>query len=233
MGMNDFQKGMQKSMAEAQKIPHFHFADDYDVTAIMQFRDELKQSHQRPPTLTAFLLKSFSNALLEFPILNSLYDPQREFEFTEYASHNITIAVDSPNGLVVPNIKNVQNLSIAEIQAELDRLKKAAEVGRISLKDLTGGTICISNIGSLGTTVTSPVIFPPQICIVGIGKMHVLPRYAVVNGKVDETRLLPRRIITISFGCDHRVLDGATVVRFGNRWKTLLENPAQMVINLR
>ena len=94
-----------------------------------------------------FLIKAFSVALTEYPKLNSLYDVTKPFEYTQVSDHNITIAVDSPKGLVVPNIKACQNLSITDIQEEINRLRKEAESGRLGPKDLFDGTVTLSNIG--------------------------------------------------------------------------------------
>lgn len=100
-------------------------------------------------TFMPFFIKAFSMALTQYPILNSSYDPTKPFEYKTISSHNISIAVDSPKGLVVPNIKNCQGLSILDIQNELTRLKKLAEEGKMGGKDLFDGTITISNIGSV------------------------------------------------------------------------------------
>lgn len=113
MKMSDFQKGMQKSMTEANSIPHLYLKDEVDITELADLRELIKK--EKPITYMSLLIKSFSLALLKFPIINSTYDVTKPFEYTQHASHNISIALDSPKGLVVPNIKNVQNLSVSEI----------------------------------------------------------------------------------------------------------------------
>ncbi len=125
------------------------------------------------------------------------------------ASHNVSLAIDSPNGLVVPNIKNVQGLSLLQVQAEVERLRDLAKEAKLTSKELNGGTVCLSNIGTLGGTTTCPLILPPQVCIVGIGKMQVLPRFV-------KDQVVAKTILTVSYGCDHRVIDGATVAKFSN-----------------
>merc|ERR1711973_218206 len=102
---------------------------------------------------------------------------------TYKASHNIGLAMDSPMGLLVPNIKSVQQLSVFEIASELIRLHHVGLAGKLSTKDLTGGTFSLSNIGSIGGTYASPVILPPEVAIGAIGKLRVLPRYNE-NGEV-------------------------------------------------
>lgn len=94
-----------------------------------------------------FIVKAFSMSLTEFPIINSSYDVEKPFEYTMIPNHNISIAVDSPKGLVVPNIKNCQNLSVLQIQQELTRLRKESEEGKLGPKELFEGTVSISNIG--------------------------------------------------------------------------------------
>jgi 2-oxoisovalerate dehydrogenase E2 component (dihydrolipoyl transacylase) len=114
-----------------------------------QFREEIASTKLSKHKLTymPFLIKAFSVALTEYPKLNTLYDASKPFEYTMINDHNITIAVDSPKGLVVPNIKGCQNLSITDIQEEINRLRKEAESGRLGPKDLFDGTITLSNIG--------------------------------------------------------------------------------------
>lgn len=173
------------------------------------------------------LIKTFSLALKKHPKINSIYEPHKsEFEYDIHPSHNISIAVDSPNGLVVPNLKNVQLLNLAQIQLELERLRDLSKEGKLTSKELGGGTICLSNIGTIGGTHANPLILVPQICIVAISKMQSLPKYR--NGVLEE-----RKVLNVSFGCDHRVIDGASVAKFSNEWKQLIEKPylamAQMI----
>ena len=125
----------------------------------------------------SYFIKTFSLALSHYPKLNSWYNTDAPFEYTLVDNHNITIAIDTSNGLAVPNIKNVQTLSITEVQVELNRLIKAAKDGKIDRKDIEGGTISISNIGTVGGTYARPLILPPQVAIVALGKTKRLPRF--------------------------------------------------------
>lgn len=140
--------------------------------------------------------------------------------------HNISIAIDSPQGLVVPNIKAVQSLSLLQIQHELNRLRGLAQEGRLGMKELTGGSVCLSNIGNIGGTYAGPLILPPQVCIVAVGKSQEVPRW-------EEGKVVPRLMTTVSFGCDHRVLNGATVTRFAQRWKRYLEQPSTLLMHMK
>ena len=169
-------------------------------------------------------------ALLEYPELNSSYNPDTPFEYKTYTSHNISVAIDGPKGLVVPNIKNVQDLSMVEIQEELNRLRDSAMAGRVEGKDLFDGTITISNVGSIGGLFGIPLILPPQVCIIGIGAMKERVGYANIDGKKE---IVPQKILTNCISGDHRVLDGGTVARFGKKWKSFLEDPSSLLINLK
>merc|ERR1711909_32988 len=115
-----------------------------------------------------------------------------------------------PMGLLVPNIKGVQQLSVFEIAVELSRLHTLGLAGKLSTQDLSGGTFSLSNIGSIGGTYAKPVIFPPQVAIGAIGKVQALPRF----DKYDN--VIKAHIVKFSWSADHRVLDGATVARFSN-----------------
>ena len=123
--MNPYEKGMQKSMTEALSIPHFYLMEELDLTNLTQIRNELKKQDIKL-TFMPFFIKAFSMALTEFPKMNSIYDSENPYSYTMVENHNISMAIDSPSGLVVPNIKNCQNLSIIEIQEEMLRLRDLA-----------------------------------------------------------------------------------------------------------
>jgi len=229
--MTDFQKGMQKSMTEAASIPHFNFKDEFDVTKLNEFRDKLRKNMGIKITFMPLIIKAVSLALNQYPVINALYDKEKPFEYTLIENHNISFAIDSPKGLVVPNIKNVQNMTVLEVHEEFNRIVAAAQAGTLGFKDLTDGTFSISNIGNIGGTYLGPVLLAPQVCIVAIGKTQLLPRY--IQEENGALNLQPRKIMNVSFGCDHRVLDGATVARFSNKWKEYMENPENMLLAMR
>jgi len=173
-----------------------------------------------------FIVKAASLALTEYPLINSSINLENE-TVTYKHNHNIGVAMDTAQGLLVPNIKAVQNLSVFEIAAELTRLHQVGLAGKLSAQDLTGGTFSLSNIGSIGGTYASPVILPPEVAIGALGKLRKLPRFNA-NGEVYAAT-----IMNVSWSADHRLLDGATVARFSNTWKDYLENPARMVLDLK
>lgn len=220
-----YRKVMFKTMTESNKIPSLGLSDEMDVTNLEALRKTLKvdlQADNVKLTLLAFVLKAISLSLQRFPILNATL----EGETITYANcHNIGIAVDTPAGLVVPNIKNVQKLSIRQIAVEVQELQSLAAEGRLSLANTHGGTFTVSNIGSIAGTVVKPLILPPQVAIVGIGRIRHLPRFDQ-NDVVRKTS-----VINVSWAADHRVVDGATVARFSNAVKRYLENPGLLAVD--
>jgi 2-oxoisovalerate dehydrogenase E2 component (dihydrolipoyl transacylase) len=223
-------RGVGKIMAQRMtesvaSIPHFTFVDELDVTELMQLRRNLNEQHGNDKlkiTLMPLFIKALSLALKAFPIINS----RANSEFTELtylASHNIGMAVDGANGLLVPNIKAVEQRSILDIAAQVMNLTAAARSGKINPADLKGGSITISNIGAIGGTVATPIINKPEVAIVALGKIQRLPRFD------QQDNVVPRNIMTVSWSGDHRVIDGGTIARFNNCWKGYLEQPATML----
>ena len=227
-------KGIKAVMAAAMSesvatIPHFTYADEVNMSELMALRTELKERYAKQGirlTMMPFFIKALSLSLKQFPILNSQVNEDCT-ELKYLASHNIGMAVDSPSGLLVPNIKNVQDLSIVEIAEQSHRLTEQARAGRMSPNDLKGGTITLSNVGAIGGTVATPIISKPQVAIVALGRVQTLPRFDV------EGNVSAQKIMTISWSGDHRVIDGATMAHFSNTWKALLENPASMLMTMR
>lgn len=222
-------KVMSKTMSEALKIPHFGYDDEIDMNNIVRARKDLKAvCEERGIRLSymPFIVKACSLALAQYPILNSSIDVEAE-KLTFKYSHNIGVAMDTAQGLLVPNIKGVQNLTIFQIAVELNRLHQTGLAGKLTNQDLSGGTFSLSNIGSIGGTYASPVILTPEVAIGALGKLRLLPRY---NSKGD---VVPTYVMNVSWSADHRLLDGATVARFSNLWKSYLEEPTRMLLDLK
>lgn len=223
-------RGVRKIMAERMTesvatIPHFTFVDELDVTELMQLRRNLNEQHgsdELKITLMPLFIKALSLAIKQFPAVNSRANADFS-ELTYIASHNIGMAVDGANGLLVPNIKAVEQRSILDIAAQVMGLTKAARSGKINPADLKGGSITISNIGAIGGTVATPIINKPEVAIVALGKIQKLPRFD------DQGNVMARNIMTVSWSGDHRVIDGGTIARFNNCWKGYLEQPATML----
>jgi len=222
-------KAMAKSMAEALKIPHFGYYEEIEMTNLVQVRKDLKSlALERGVNLSymPFIVKAASMGLLHYPVINSSIDVDAD-TVTYKHNHNIGVAMDTAQGLLVPNIKGVQNLSVFEIAVELVRLQQLGLQGKLTSKDLTGGTFSLSNIGSVGGTYASPVILPPEVAIGALGRIRVLPRY---NSKGE---VYPAHIMNVSWSADHRLLDGATVARFSNLMKNYIESPAKLILDLK
>ncbi|MFO7530249.1 MAG: dihydrolipoyllysine-residue acetyltransferase [Marinobacter sp.] len=220
---------MARSMvASATTIPHFIYSEDIDVTDLLALREQLKpeaEARGSRLTLMPFFMKAMALAIQEFPVLNSrLNDEVTEIHYQPHC--NIGMAVDSKAGLMVPNVKGVESLTLLGVADEVTRLTEAARAGRVSQEDLKGGTITISNIGALGGTYASPIINAPEVAIVALGRTQKLPRFDA-NGNVVE-----RAILTVSWAGDHRIIDGGTIARFCNRWKGYLESPQSMLLHL-
>ena len=220
---------MVRQMAlSASTIPHFTFGDEVDVSALLELRRQLKPKAEKQGvrlTLMPLIMKALAMAVQQYPILNSRVNEDCT-EIHYLSDCNIGMAVDSKVGLIVPNIKGVNKLSILEIAAEVQRLADAAREGRVSPKDLQGGTISISNIGALGGTYAVPLVNPPEVAIVALGKVQALPRFNT-EGEVEA-----RSIMNISWSGDHRVIDGGTIARFSGLWQSFLEDPASMLLDL-
>ena len=221
---------MAKMMVESvSTIPHFTYCEEFDLTELVALRESMKQRYSTDEvklTMMPFFMKAMSLAITEFPILNSQVNADCT-ELTYKSRHNIGMAVDSKVGLLVPNIKDVQSKSILDIAADITRLTTAARSGRVSPADLKDGTISISNIGALGGTVATPIINKPEVAIVALGKLQILPRFNA-KGEVEA-----RKIMQVSWSGDHRVIDGGTIARFCNLWKHYLEQPQEMLLAMR
>ncbi len=221
---------MAKQMTQSVfTIPHFSVSDEVNMDQLIATRAQLKGEFEKlgvKLTFMPFFIKAMSMALKQFEIINSQVNDECT-EITYFDDHNIGMAVDSKVGLVVPNIKQVQNLSLLEVAQEVNRLVDAAREGRLSAADMKSGTISISNIGVLGGTTATPVINKPESAIVALGKMQRLPRFD------DNDNVVATQIMQVSWSGDHRIIDGATMVKFNNLWKSYLENPLTMLTSLR
>lgn len=221
---------MAKMMVESvSTIPHFTYCEEFDLTDLVALRESMKAKYSSDEvklTMMPFFMKAMSLALTQFPVLNSQVNADCT-EITYKARHNIGMAVDSKVGLLVPNVKDVQDKSILEVAAEITRLTNAARSGRVAPADLKDGTISISNIGALGGTVATPIINKPEVAIVALGKLQTLPRFNA-KGEVEA-----RQIMQVSWSGDHRVIDGGTIARFCNLWKQYLEQPQDMLLAMR
>ena len=192
-------------------IPHVTHFDRTDITELEAFRKEQnkiveKQKLDVKITPVVFIMKAVAKALEAFPRFNSsISEDGQKLTLKKYI--NIGVAVDTPNGLVVPVFKNVNKKGIIELSRELMEVSKKARDGKLSGSDMQGGCFTISSLGGIGTTHFTPIVNAPEVAILGVSKSEMAP---VWNGKEFE----PRLMLPLSLSFDHRVIDGADGARF-------------------
>ncbi|MBT1449536.1 dihydrolipoyllysine-residue acetyltransferase [Glaciecola sp. XM2] len=219
----------KQMMASVSTIPHFTVSDELCMDNLIALRSSLKGDFEKQGIKLSFMpffIKALSLALNAFPVINSRLNDDAT-ELTYLQSHNIGMAVDSKIGLLVPNIKNVEQKSLREVALDVNRIVDSAREGKLSNADLSGGTISISNIGAIGGITATPVINKPDVAIVALGKTQKLPRFA------DDGSVFAQNIMMVNWSGDHRVIDGATMVKFNNLWMDYLTHPHKMLVDLR
>ncbi|GEA06723.1 dihydrolipoamide acetyltransferase component of pyruvate dehydrogenase complex [Alteromonas sp. KUL42] len=227
-------RGIQAAMAKQMSasvytIPHFMVSDELVMDNLMSLRSSLKPAFEEKGVKLSFMpffVKAMSLALNEFPIINSQLNEDAT-EITYFDDHNIGFAVDSKIGLLVPNIKGVQRLSLLDIAQQMQQIIEQARDGRVAGEHLKGGTISISNIGAIGGITATPVINKPEAAIVALGKTQKLPRFD------DNGNVTAQHIMAVNWSGDHRLIDGATMVRFNNLWMSYLMQPEKMLMHLK
>jgi len=225
------QRAMFKSMTKSLSIPHFLYSLSVDVTPLTRLRQRLNQHRERDQRLTPlpFILKAVSLAFTRHPLLNASMDtsdPDKPV-LTYRAAHDFGIGVDSPSGLLVPVIRNVETKSVGELARTIKMLSQTAHQGKLQSSDFHGASFTVSNIGSIGGGVVAPVIVQPQLAIVGIGRSKVVPAF-------DESgELVKREEFVMSWSADHRIVDGAECARAAEKVKDYLENIESWVLEMR
>ncbi|WP_334029781.1 dihydrolipoyllysine-residue acetyltransferase [Alteromonas sp. P256] len=224
------QSAMAKQMAASvYTIPHFTVSDEVVMDNLIALRKNLKPEFEKREVKLSFMpffVKAMSLALTEFPVINSQLNDEGT-ELTYFDDHNIGFAVDSKIGLLVPNIKGVQHLSLLDIAVQMQGIIDQARAGRVSGEHLKGGTISISNIGAIGGITATPVINKPEAAIVALGKTQKLPRFDA------DDNVIAQHIMAVNWSGDHRIIDGATMVRFNNLWMSYLTSPEKMLMHLK
>jgi len=222
---------LRKTIAENMSlskstIPHTTIMDEIIVSELVDFRSKQKElANQKEIKLTymPFIIKALTNTLKEYPIFNSSFDHNNlEIVYKNYM--NIGVAVDTPDGLIVPNIKDADKLSIFEIAKELMVIKDKASNKKLTLNDLNDGSISITNYGIYDATFGAPVIKYPEVAIIGIGRITKKP--VVINDEIVIKEILP-----LSMSIDHRVIDGGDAGRFLKLFKSYLTNPMLLLLS--
>ncbi|MDH5693368.1 MAG: dihydrolipoyllysine-residue acetyltransferase [Gammaproteobacteria bacterium] len=206
-------------------IPHVTQFDEADITDLEEFRKSMVAEYKDRGikiTLLCFLMKALVSALREYPRFNSSLDASGEnLIYKKY--FNIGIAVDTPNGLVVPVVKDVDRKTIVELAEELGEISNKARDKKLKTSDMQGGSISISSLGGLGGTKFTPIVNAPEVAILGVSRSKVQP---VWNGKEFE----PRLILPLSLSYDHRVIDGADGARFTSFLSRVLSDTRRMLL---
>lgn len=211
--MSQIRKKTAERMARNwNDIPHVTHHDKADITGIESMRQKYGRQVEKAGgklTVTAVLVKVVAEALRRFPQFNASVDMEaREVVYKEY--RNIGVAVDTPNGLLVPVIRDADTKSLTELCIELPQLAAKARDRKLSIEDMQGGTFTISNLGGIGGTAFTPIINGPEVSILGVSRSRIEPVHS--NGQ-----FAPRMMMPLSLSYDHRIIDGAQAARF-TRW---------------
>jgi 2-oxoisovalerate dehydrogenase E2 component (dihydrolipoyl transacylase) len=223
--------GLRRRIAEKMQdskrhIPHFAYVDEIDMTELESLRAHLnatKRAEQPKLNVLPFLMRALVKTLPEYPQINARFDDEAGVVH-RYAAVHIGIATQTANGLIVPVVFHAEARDIWDSAAEVARVAALARENKASKDDLTGSTITITSLGTLGGLVTTPVINRPEVAIVG-------PNAIVEKPVVRNGRIVVRKIMNLSSSFDHRVVDGYDAAEFIQRIKALLEHPATLFMN--
>ena len=206
-------------------VPHVTHHDEADITVLDAYRRELDAA-ARPDgyrvTLLAFLLKASVSGLKKFPEFNSSLSPEKDSLILKGYYH-LGVAVDTPDGLVVPVIRDVDRKGIIELSQELSAVSARARDGKLAVADLQGGTFTISSLGGIGGVAFTPIVNAPEVAILGVVRSATKP---VWNGE----QFTPRLMLPLSLSYDHRVIDGALAARFASHLAHILEDPRRLIL---
>ena len=206
-------------------VPHVTQFDECDITEMDQFRKDQKAIAEKQGiklTPLVFVMKAVVKALQDFPSVNASLSPDGQ-SIIKKQYYNIGIAVDTPNGLMVPVVKDVDKKGIYELSKDLMEISGKAREGKLSAADMSGGTFTISSLGGIGGTQFTPIVNAPEVAIMGLSKAKMQP---VWNG----SEFIPRLIMPFSVSYDHRALDGAEGVRFTTTVGKYLSDLRQLIL---
>jgi len=212
--------GIRKTIAERlsyshRTIPSATLLLDANVEKLSEFREDFEKKIGQKTSFTAFIAKAVALALKNHSMLNSSIEND---QVNIYEDINISIAIDTPNGLVAPAVFNVDKKNVLEISNEIKRLTENAKACNLKLVELVGGTFTITNLGAIGVEAFMPLVNPPQTAIIGFGTVVMRP-------VVADNNIAIAPMVTLSLVFDHRVVDGAPASLFLQEVKNLLENP--------
>lgn len=209
----------ENMQASKRHIPHFTYVEEIDVTQLEAMRADLNAHRGDRPKLTLlpFLTVALCKAVPDFPMINATFDDEAGV-VTRHGSVHLGLATQTPGGLMVPVIRDAQDLNIWQLAAEIARLSEAARSGKAVSAELSGSTLTVTSLGPLGGIVSTPVINRPEVAIVGVNR--IVERPVIVEGEIIAAKLM-----NLSTSCDHRVVDGWDAASFIQSVKMLLETP--------
>jgi 2-oxoisovalerate dehydrogenase E2 component (dihydrolipoyl transacylase) len=216
--------GMRRRIAEnmaasKRHIPHFSYVEEFDVTALEVMRADLNANRGARPKLTMlpFLIVAICKAIPAFPMINARYDDEAGV-VTRHGAVHLGMATQTDAGLMVPVLRDAQDMNVWQLAHEINRLATAAREGTAKSEELSGSTLTITSLGPLGGIATTPVINRPEVAIIGPNK--IVERPVFVGDAIEA-----RKLMNLSISCDHRVVDGWDAASFVQALKKLVETP--------
>lgn len=206
-------------------VPRVTHGDIVDITEMERNRKQLNaglKDGQPKITMTAIVLKAVASAIREFPNFNCSYDTTTE-EIIQKDYVHIGVAVDSPRGLVVPVVRDVDKKPLPQVAGELNSVAERVRTGKFEIAELRGATFTVTNVGALGGTFSTPMVNYPEVAIFGLGKATLQP---VV---LEDRSIAPRLMMPVSLSFDHRIIDGADAARFTSAVLASLQNPLRLI----
>jgi pyruvate dehydrogenase E2 component (dihydrolipoamide acetyltransferase) len=225
-------RGIRKKIAENMQmakhiIPHFTLMDEARVDELVKLRTQAKAAAEKygvKVTYLPFIMKALIATCREFPMFNaSIDDAASEIVYKKY--FNVGFAADTPNGLMVPVVKNADFKTTLQISQDIQQLAGKAREGKLALEDMKGATITVTNIGSVGGLYATPIINHPEVAILGMYKLETKP---VWNGE----KFRPAQTMGFTITCDHRLIDGAVAANFMKAFLGRIENPSQLMLDM-
>lgn len=224
--ISQIRKTIANQMARsAYTAVHVTHADEIDITDLDRLRRDLNTATDNDPKMTmmTFLIRATCISLRKHPIFNASFDEEGgEIIYKDYI--NIGIAVDTERGLVVPVVRNADQLGLREIAMQLRSIADRVRSNKFSVEDLRGGTFTITNVGALGGTFSTPIINYPEVAILALGRSRKVP-------VVRQDQIVPALVLPVAVSFDHRAMDGANAARFTREIAGYLETPAKFLLD--
>lgn len=225
-------RGIRKKIAENMQmakhiVPHFTLMDEANVSALVQMREQLKGEAEKKGlkvTYLPFVMKALIATIREFPKFNSSIDDAAQ-EIVSKKYFNVGFAADTPNGLLVPVLKDADRKTIFQLSAEIVDLANRARDGKLKIEEMKGATFTVTNIGSVGGTYATPIINHPEVAIFGMYKIQDRP--FIKNGELEVAKFM-----NFTVTCDHRLIDGAEAARFLSAFIKRIENPGLLMMDM-